>query len=315
MKLSTPACFALGMLAATATISAEKKLHVLPVVVSGISGAQGSYWDTEVRVLARSPNALRIRRVWVAGRNGGQVDDPQAAPSCELPLYDTTNGNPHRMLVLPASFLSPEIRIPLDGHLAYGLEVEGDADVFLRNADTKGQPRLPADPSYTCCLPGSGQLIKAATEYLHGESIIPWVTAGTEAFRTNIGLINPSDKALRVHVRLVAMASVGTGPMATAASMQWFDTPRMGYSPTLVVELPPWGWRQLNDVFRSLSLCDEHNVCTPSAMTRPSHVRILPEGDGPYLAYASVVYSPTNDPEFIWAEPGGMKPPLPDLPK
>ena len=62
--------------------SASAETFVIPVVVPGVAGKNGSYWETEVRVIRLSAvDPVTVRRSWVALPGGGFVDDPATAPT------------------------------------------------------------------------------------------------------------------------------------------------------------------------------------------------------------------------------------------
>ena len=288
--------------------------YVLPVVVRGTQGAAGSYWDSEVRIIRLDmQNPLTVRRAWVALKGGGFTDDPSTAPTWTLP---PPNGQSYdyRMLLLTGSELMAGVP---DSHAAIGLEIDGPVKVMLHNANTEGQPRIPTFGDYwTCCLPGNGHMAVAATQLLVGPSYIPWATSsGTESpFRTNVGFINPGTSPLHLHVRVFPLFPHPTQrpPIETPYWYQsGFDSYTSALQPELDVDLPPLGWLQVNDIFANLQACTWANGCWPLVIPQPSLIQINPQGSNGYLAYATPIYTPKNDPEFIWAEPGDMSLPAP----
>jgi hypothetical protein len=297
---------AAGQLATAAT-------YVLPVVVRGAQGAAGSYWDSEVRIIRLDmQHPLTVRRAWVALKGGGFTDDPSTAPTWTLPPPNP-EGYDYRMLLLTGSDLMAGVP---DSHAAIGLEIDGPAKVILHNANTEGQQPIPPLPGggWTCCLPGNGHMTVAATQLLSGSSFIPWATSsGTESpFRTNVGFINPGVTPLHLHVRVFPLFPHQTlvPPIETS---YWVE--ESGYGGTLLPELdfdlPALGWLQVNDIFANLQTCSWVNGCWPLTIPDASLIQIDPQGTDGYLAYATPVYTPKNDPEFIWAEPGDVSPPAP----
>jgi hypothetical protein len=283
--------------------------YVLPVVVRGIQGAAGSYWDSEVRIIRLDmQNPLTVRRTWVALKGGGFTDDPSTAPTWTLPPPNP-EGYDYRMLLLTGSELMAGVP---DSHAAIGLEIDGPAKVILHNSNTEGQPPIPPADFVTCCLPGNGHMTVATTQLLSGSSYIPWATSsGTESpFRTNVGFINPAATPLHLHVRVFLLFPYQTliPPIETP---YWVE--ESGYGGTLLpeldVDLPPLGWLQLNDIFASLQICSYANGCWPLTYPMPSLIQIDSQSSVGYLAYATPIYTPKNDPEFIWAEPGDVSPP------
>ena len=280
-------------------ISAE--LYVLPVVVNPTFGLAGSIWESEVRIIRLDPHApFVVRRAWVALPGGGLVDDPATAPRWEPPAPGTSERAEWRILHLVSNALLAGVEAK---QAAVALEIEGPAVAFVRIANTEG--KTPSfGPGAAPPLPGNGQLARAAREMLHGPSFIPWITSSTEGgaavlkFRTSLGFVNPSASPMRLHVTIIGTQGSGG---------YWWSEEGLAFEPPFTVDLPPWGWTQLNDVFQNLQVCPPTQWwCELPDVPLPSYVRIEPEGDGPYLAYASSIYSPTNDPEFIWAEPGDL---------
>lgn len=283
--------------------------YVLPVVVPGVKGAAGSYWDSEVRIIRLDmQHPLTVRRVWVALKGGGFTDDPSTAPSWTLPPPNG-EGYEYRMLLLTGSQLMTGVQ---DTHAAIALEIDGPAKVLLHNANTEGQPRIPPTADeWTCCLPGNGHMAAAATQLLVGPSYVPWATTGgTESpFRTNVGFINPGLTPLHLHVRVFLLFpyQMLVPPIPT----QYWDQSLDSLVPELEIDLPPLGWTQLNDFFANLQRCTNTSGCYSLIIPQPSLIQIDPVGGNGYLAYATPVYSPKNDPEFIWAEPGDVSLPVP----
>jgi hypothetical protein len=271
--------------------------YVLPIVVRGVAGKYGSFWDSEVRILRLRPQQqVTIRRAWVALPGGGFADDPTTAPAWDMRASSEPDAD--LMTILTGAELMAGVTAT---HAAVGLEIEGEVEVFSRAANTEGQPRLvapsPSDQGpVPCCLPGSGQLMRAFTEPLEGKAMIPWAASGDGIFRTNIGIINPTANWLHATVTVY-------GLQGDPSSVSWRLFVQLR---PIKVDLAPWGWRQLNDVFQSVPIYCPFPVCTPPVPhdVRPAFAVITPGEEQPYFAYTTVLYSPLNDPEFIPAVPG-----------
>ncbi len=303
-RAQRPVTISLLLLAVGHTVAAAT--YVLPVVVRGTQGVAGSYWDSEVRIIRLDmQHPLTVRRAWVALKGGGFTDDPSTAPVWTLPPPNP-EGYAYRMLLLTGADLLAGVS---DSHGAVALEIDGPAKVILHNANTEGQPRLPLPPEgneWACCLPGNGHMAAAATQTLSGPSYIAWATtSGLQSpFRTNVGLINCGATALHLHLRVFLLFpfQMLVPPIPTA----YWDQSLDALVPELDIDLPPLGWIQLNDIFANLQRCTNTSGCYSLAIPQPSLIQIDPTGNGSYLAYATPVYTPKNDPEFIWAEPGDV---------
>ena len=106
---------------------------VLPAVVKGVPGMNGSFWETEVRILRMSlQEPFLVRRVWVATAEGGFVDDPTTAPRWEYPVAGFSTGRA-RMLMLLGSDLLAGVTAASG---AVAIETEGSAVVYLRTTNT-----------------------------------------------------------------------------------------------------------------------------------------------------------------------------------
>ncbi len=268
---------------------------IIPVVTRGASGSSGSFWASEVRVLRlRGGEPLAVRRAWVATAAGGQRDQSATAPE-----WRSDTGF---MLILTGEDLLAGVTA---SHAAVGLTVPTEAEVWWRNADTGGQGRLPeGDPAFRpCCLPGAGQLGPALSTPLVGPSVIPWMTSGNGVFRVNVGLVNPSAAPLVITVAAAYLFS-GQAPLEWAPGYQT-DTERV------TVTLPPWGWRQLNNLLFNARPDCAFPACPWLTKVAPVAGRIVPAAnDRPYFAFASVLFTPRNDPEFVVAVPGQLPPTL-----
>jgi len=275
--------------------------YVLPVVARGVHGLNGSVWDSEVRI--SGPNGYppgRIRRLWVALPEGGIVDDPATAPQWVFPTFILPAGMPipPGMVVLTGDQLLQGTDAPKG---AVALDVDGTGNhVFLHNSNTLGQPRLPQDAEGPpCCLPGNGQLIGALTGPLVGQGFIPWITSGRWPYRVSVGLINPTAQARNISIDLDLL-----GPWPRSASTTQPDGTYwlLSSGATLAIDLPPWGFRQIDDLasvmLQQCPSCDWLDPVAPAAVYLFDYDTRLP-----FYAYASVIWTPLNDPEFITAVP------------
>lgn len=295
LTLGLLAIGALELLLKVAPLGAE--IHVLPVVVTGVGGKAGSYWDTEVRIISIvSGGPVTVRRAWVALEGGGFADTPGSAPVWTLPPVGVA-GQEMRMLLLSGGDL---LRGANADRGAVGLEVDGAVVILSRTANTERQPRLPnLGGGRECCLPGNAQLVPALHAPLQGQGLIGWVTSGDDYFRTNVGLINPSETAIRVQVSAVVMDSAfypGDGP-----SILWKDA---DIPQPIVVDVPAWGYRQVNDIFPRMPINGCPVECPPYvSWVAPAVVTVRSDQLRPFFAYASVLFTPRNDPDFVVAEP------------
>ncbi|MDD5563479.1 MAG: hypothetical protein PHQ91_07165 [Thermoanaerobaculaceae bacterium] len=290
----------LGVTVATAVRLCAETV-VLPVVARGLPGLNGSFWDSEVRI--SGPNLLspgRIKRLWVALPGGGFVDDPAAAPGWQFPTIACPGFCFYAGIVV---LTGDQLLQGVDASKgAVALEIEGTGNhVFLHNSNTLGQPRLPQDAEGpACCLPGNGQLIRGLTESLVGQGFIPWITAGRSPYRVSVGLINPTGVARSFGVTVVLLT-----PFAGSAGTYWlgnqyqYGTPM----PTLTIDLQPWGFRQVDDL--ASVLLPECPSCTWQDRVTPAAIYLVDNDNAglPFYAYASVIWTPLNDPEFVAAEP------------
>lgn len=284
-----------ALLALLAAIPCAAEIVVLPVVARGVHGLNGSVWDSEVRITG--PLLHRIRRAWVALPDGGFVDDPVSAPQWVFPELAWPSGMafPTYMVVLTGEQLLQSTNA-LKGAVA--LDIDGTGNhVFLHNANTLGQPRLPQGADGPpCCLPGNGETISALTDPLVGEGLIPWITSGRSPYRVSVGLINPTSQRRTITIVLDYLQAYGPGtPSDGTFWVGWGAV-------TLAIDLAPWGFRQVDDLASVLlsqcPSCDFLDRVTPSVI----HV-IDPGNQLPFYAYASVIWTPLNDPEFIAAVP------------
>ena len=268
---------------------------VVPVVVKGTPGLNGSFWDSEVRILRLTlQQDLVVRRKWVALAAGGFVDDPATAPSWAFPAMPSQLTA--RMIVLKGSDLLQGVDAT---HAAVGLEIQGPVAVFLHNVNSQG--------TLGGALLGSGQLTPGASAPFVGPATIPWATAGAGSFRMSLGFVNPTavPLTLRVYPSRLYLAF----PYPDELDWRyWLDANALQ---PLVITLPPWGWRQVDDVFSKLLLCTYAGGCAGAASpgyNGPHFMEVEPDDPQvPYFAYASIVYSPLNDPEFVSVMSGSVE--------
>ncbi len=267
---------------------AAAETFVLPVIVRGVPGLNGSYWDSEVRIVQLdTAEPVSVRRAWVATAGGGFVGDPTTAPGWAIPGSQGYRG----LAILTGADLLQGVNAT---HAAVALDIQGSAIVLVHNSNTGGVGPLP--PEY-CCLPGNGQLTQALTVPIQGTSIIPWATSGKTVFRLNVGIINPNSVPATFRIRGEGLTDGGTGgPYWTP----W--APLNGFT----VVLPAWGWWQINDIFAVLKVILQPGWGTPiENWLAPAFVTVEPVGGLGYYAYATPIYSPLNDPEFVAAVPVG----------
>jgi len=284
------------LLSIAGTGSVAGKTYVLPVVVKGVQGLNGSFWDSEVRILRLSVQQdVVVRRVWVALAGGGFVDDPATAPSWSFPpLVPQLTA---RMVVLRGSDLLQGVSAT---HASVGLDIQGSVAVYLHNVNSQG--------SQDGTLLGSGQLAPGAPELFVGPVTIPWATVGQGSFRMSVGFVNPSPTQLTLRVYPSELWLVYHDP-GLEDPRYWLDANPL--QPFLVT-LPAWGWRQVDDIFSKALWCTDLDGCwrVPGGGAHPGPHFLEAEPDDPqasYFAYASIVYSPLNDPEFVAVIPGSVE--------
>jgi hypothetical protein len=271
--------------------SAAATTYVLPAVVSGVKGLNGSYWDSEVRILLLSlQQDIVVKRVWVAVAGGGFVDDLATAPTWSFPRL--TSRDQARMIVLKGGDLLQGVA---DTHAAVGLEIPGAVAVYLHNVNSQG--------SQGGALLGSGQLGQSTSVPFVGPVTIPWATAGKANFRMSVGFVNPSPTQLTLRVYTSRLFMAFSNP-DTQDPRYWLDA--IALQP-FVVTLPPWGWRQIDDFFSKLMWCTNATGCAGTDDDGLQFLEVEPDdSQAPYFAYASMIYSPLNDPEFVSVIPGSV---------
>jgi hypothetical protein len=308
-ELRNSLALSIAAVAMAAAMPAAAETYVLPVVVSGVPGVAGSFWDSEVRIVKLSPSTtVTVRRAWVALPHGGFEDDPASAPSWRLPAAEGLT-----MLILRGADLLGGVA---SNRAAIGLEVEGEADIHLHVANTEGLPPLADDRFLPCCLPGSGQLLQAQAVPLVGRSRATWVTTGANTtlnnlFRANVGIVNPNPAPLRVLLEAFPYSALGPSELPV------WRSPTVGV-PTAAIDIPAWGWVQADNLLERGPMCEGtiNPICWSPPNAGPRYwppkafvFQFLPQSDAPYYAYVSLVYSPTNDPEFVPVLPGGLEVP------
>jgi hypothetical protein len=272
---------------------------VLPAVVKGVPGMNGSFWESEVRILRMSlQQPFVVRRLWVATTDGGFVDDPATAPRWEFPPDLPSYDRPRAIILRGSDLLSA---VGADSG-AVAIETGGSALVLLRATNTAAAQQLPPAGAVTR---GNGWLVRAATAPLQGPSTVPWSTTGLgltpalSAYRTSLGLVNPNSQALDVRVRAVVLG-LTRPPVGLPDPRLWRDG---SASEPIILHLPPWGRVQRDDLFASLAFCSPI-ACDVWREEDPAVLVVEPLQNLPYFAYASQVFSLLNDPEMVMAVPG-----------
>jgi hypothetical protein len=285
---------------AVALLGADRsaaETFVLPAVVRGVPGMNGSFWETEVRILRMSlQQPFVVRRVWVATAEGGFVDDPATAPRWEFP--QSPSGYTPRLLQLRG----PDLLIGTDAMSgAVAIEVQGSAIVYVRSTNTAGTTTVPL------VTRGNGWLTLAPSAPLSGPSTIAWSTEGSagmpEAFgyRTSVGLVNPSPVGLDVRVRVADLSASYSTPAGGADRRFWSDTTP---SEPVSVHLAPWTRLQLDDFYASVIFCYPIGCWPGPSGEVPALILVEPQGGGSYYAYSSMIFNQLNDPEVVMAVPG-----------
>lgn len=265
IRRSSTAVLAVAVLAiALPQTWADERLVTLPVVVGQMDGANGSWWESRIRIVRTSDDPVRVRRVWVALPDGGFVDEPQTAPSWTVGVYQPDG------VVL--TLLGEELLAGGESQIgAVQLAIDGDAHVLERIADSSGTL-----PNPMCAeIRGQGQMVPAFSDPLTGPCFIPWA-ARWSYFRNNLGIVNPNDTPMAFLVSAVSFYETDPGEVA----------------PPLEVVLPAYGFLQLNQVLAQL---DWQHLSVECKFI----VTVEPEDGRPYYAYGSMVYSSKNDPEFV----------------
>ncbi|HPA82319.1 MAG TPA: hypothetical protein PLS95_15980 [Thermoanaerobaculales bacterium] len=115
----------------------------------------------------------------------------------------------------------------------------------------------------------------AFSERITGPCFIPWRT-WVGFFRHDLGIVNPNDAPMTFSVS--AMPLHNTSPDEIA--------------PPIQVALPAYGFIRINRVDEELDWQYPIVACA-------FIITVEPEDSRPYYADGSMVYPPTNDPEFI----------------
>ncbi len=337
---------------AAATVTAGE-IHVLPVVADKVPGRNGSLWDTEVRVFSlEAPGEdLVVRRAWVALEGGGFEEDPQTAPEWRL-SDQLLGGCNDPYMAFPEPELTPDRRqvMILDAALllggvgrnigAVGLEIEGEAMVMARITNVAGEGGFWSGSQLHFQLMGLGQLVPGQTQAYEGPAAYPWLTPDNNPYsggggvgpplswRNNLGIVNPSGESLTVDLVIIPY---GAAPFyledrlcePSDDNQIWpgvaGDVFPDNAGRLLEVEIPPWGWVQLNGVdYRFLRDLPVSGMYAWNGFTSLMSLNLIPEEDDrPYYTYLSQVYTGVherNDPAFILPMRGRLVD-LSDLPK
>ncbi len=306
-------CFVAILLCLSSVVGAQQTI-VLPAVSNNVPGVNGSIWSTELLVIKANPSdQITIRRLWVCLEGGGFADDPESAPTWEM----NRTGPAQRILSIKGGELLSGTEASLG---AVALKVEGGEVIAnARIADiSKGGIWL-GTPF------GQGQLINFAAQPLVGGSHLPWLGGCVRqpcnnpdppdgwlptlwnAYRNNIGLINPNPTTQRFSGVVLAFGDDGMPYL--------LELGEDGVGPeSFSKELPPYGWTQFHWVSNrdyGTTLFDYRRIPHAGFL-----ISLTPDSELPYYAYASVVFSPDpqsdipafNDPLFIPAKPGFVAP-------
>ena len=303
-----PSALALVFIVGAWAPSVQARRVTIPVVVNGVSGQNGSVWETEVRIFnLRSTQSPRVKRSWVAIPEGGFEDIPSTAPNWTFPEREGSPGYFSRMLILVGS----DLLLGADALIgAVGLEVDGDVDVQFRAVETGGRPRLPnfaPSPSSTCCWPGTGALVTAPGELLSGNSHLPWLSGNgfnwqtdlTHYYRTNLAFVNPGSKSIALEAQI---AELGCALCYQVGPDLFWNQAVTGSRVSIV--LKPFQWLQVNDFyFLAEPWCPTD--CPEFSAVAPGIANISSASDDQYYAYASIIDETTNSSMFVPALPGG----------
>ena len=342
---SLPVFFFVLFLAVTLTAG---EIHVLPVVADKVAGRNNSVWDTEIRIFSQVPPGedLVVRRAWVALEGGGFEDDPESAPEWRLSdeILEACPGG----IDYPSEYLTLERRkvIILDGAAllegadrnvgAVGLEIEGEAIVLARITDVAGEEAENlANIQVHFQLLGLGQVVYGQRQALSGPVAFPWLTPDPGRahgpctwsdpcnWRNNLGIVNPSQEPLKI--TLWAMSLVAA-PYFLAD--RWCEPDEdnqiwpgvagdiylggsKSYRPTLEIEVPPWGWMQIDNIdYRFFKDFPAGGPYPLNWWSSVMSLNVFPESDDrPYYTYLSQVFSGShdrNDPAYILPIQGSL---------
>jgi hypothetical protein len=265
-QFSTAVLALAALVIALPQVRADERLVTLPVVVGQVDGANGSSWMSLTRILRTSDDPVWIRRVWVALPGGGYLDNPETAPSWTVGV-DQPDG-------VVRDVLGAELLNGGNGQIgAAMLAVDGSAHVLERIFVVRES--LPDPMCGVLRLQAQGQMVPAFSEPLTGPCFIPWGNRWN-SFRNNLGIVNPNGAPMTFSVSGTPLYSTDPGEMP----------------PPIEVALPAYGFIQLNNVLARLEWQYPIVACK-------FIITVEPEDSRPYYAYGSMVYSPTNDPEFI----------------
>lgn len=340
----------LGLILATGS-GVAGELHVLPVVADNVPGRNNSLWDTEVRIFTMAPPGedMEVRRVWVALEGGGFEDDPETAPVWRLSdeayhpdyMYDAVTVETRRVIVLNGASLLEGTGARVG---AVALEIDVPVLVVARITDVEGEEtqNIRGNQRHFQLL-GLGQVVRGEIESMSGPSVLPWLTPDVGSqwgwdqcppgqtcnWRNNLGLVNPSPQPLVVTLEMMAycgvpyldMPYVGDVSLCNpdednsicpgVAGEVFPDFVTSGHD-EYEIELPPWGWIQVNNVdYQFTKPFPGAFIPTINFASSILALNIIPQSDDrPYYAYLSQVFSGVhdrNDPAFMTPIPGRFR--------
>jgi hypothetical protein len=275
--------------------------YVLPAVVAGVPGLNGSFWETEVRVARLSVSQeLVVRRAWVATATGGFVDDPVSGPRWQFPA--SSGGKTPRLLQLRGTDLLAGSGAASG---AVALEVAGTVAVYLRSTNTANAGTASGTPYVTR---GNGWLLVAPSVSLQGPSTIAWSTPGGasgmpggSSYRTSVGLVNASATPVDVELRVLALGADDHLPGGEQDPRYWRD---QIVSEPIALRVGALARIQLDDFYSSVWFCYPIGCSQGPGPEVPALILVdAPEGASLYV-YSSVIFTPLNDPEIVLAVPG-----------
>jgi len=326
------------------------EIHVLPVVADHVPGRNDSLWDTEIRIFSLNPGEdLVVRRKWVCLEGGGFEDDPETAPVWRLSddayhpdyYWDAVTVETRRVIVLNGASLLEDTGANVG---AVGLEIDGPAVVVARITNVEGEEILDLGRSQKHFqLLGLGQVVSGETEALRGGRVFPWITpdvgsqwGGSQCppektcnWRNNLGLVNPSSQPMVVTLNMVSYVGlpyvetpyVGDESLCNpeednticpgVAGEIFTDYVTSG-ADEYEIELPPWGWTQVNNVdYQFTKPFPGAFIPTINGISSILALNLIPDNDDrPYYAYLSQVFSGShdrNDPAFMTPIPGRFR--------
>ncbi|NOZ79000.1 MAG: hypothetical protein GXP48_07460 [Acidobacteria bacterium] len=275
------ALFSCLVLSAAAWAQVAGPAQLVPVVAR-LAGSSGSYWQTDISVSNVSTEACILEAIFLPEEH---ANDPDHAPShtVSLPAGKTLKVED----VLGTWF--PQVGMTKGALVFFAEDENGDATGVIAVSSRTYNAANPAAtfgqgvPSIT--LMGEEGLTVNAVFGL-GRAILPGVKQEQDlSFRTNIGVLNMSMLAIKVHVTIVGAdghpAGQKTRTVPPVSLSQWSLT-------SLGVSSLPGGGR----VDITLDPADiPANPCG-------NVPEVLSETQGEFIAYSTTMDGATNDSEF-----------------